>query len=195
MYMRDYLKYIPNFITIMRILLIIPIIWLIWKNDYNLAFILIFIAGVSDGVDGFLARYYHWQTPSGAILDPIADKLLLVSLFIVFGLKELLPIWLVTLVIFRDLVIFMGAIAYHFVTHQLVMCPLIISKINTALQIVLVILVAIRQTGIHLPEWLLSAMIIWVAIFAFVSGIRYIILWTRYTLQIQEQDNHDSRTR
>ncbi len=185
--MRDYLKYIPNLITIIRILLIIPIIWLIWKNDYNLAFILIFIAGVSDGVDGFLARYYNWQTPSGAILDPIADKLLLVSLFVVFGLKDLLPMWLVVLVIFRDLVIFLGAVAYHFVTHQLVMCPLIVSKINTALQIVLVILVAVQQTGIHLPEWLLSAMIILVAGFALVSGIRYIILWTRYTLQIQDK--------
>ena len=183
------LKYIPNTITVMRILLIVPIIGYIWQNEYSIAFILIVIAGISDGVDGFLARYFHWQTPSGAILDPLADKLLLVSLFVVFGFKELLPVWLVVLVILRDVVIFSGAVAYHFVTHQLEMRPLMLSKISTALQIMLVILVALSLAYTNIPEWLFDVMIALVAVFTMISGIGYVVLWSRYTMQIKHINN------
>lgn len=181
------LKYIPNIITVIRILLIIPIIGAIWDNEYITAFFLILIAGISDGVDGFLARHYHWQTPTGAVLDPLADKLLLVSLFIVFGFKDLLPHWLVGLVIFRDVVILLGAIAYHFVTHKLEMRPLMLSKINTALQIVLVILVAVNLAYANIPTELFNVMIISVAAFTLISGISYVILWSRYTLRIKSK--------
>lgn len=179
-------RYIPNTITVIRILLIIPIIGYIWQDEYSMAFFLILIAGISDGVDGFLARYFHWQTPSGAVLDPLADKLLLVSLFIVFGFKGLLPGWLVFLVILRDVVIFFGAVAYHFVTHQLEMRPLMLSKISTALQIVLVILVALSLAYDNIPLWLFDVMIALVAGFTMISGIGYVVLWSRYTLQIQQ---------
>jgi len=181
------LKYIPNVITIIRIFLVIPIIGAIWNDDYTTAFFLILIAGVSDGVDGFLARYFHWQTATGAVLDPLADKLLLVSLFIVFGFKGLLPQWLVLLVIFRDVVILLGAIAYHFVTHKLEMRPLMLSKVSTALQIVLVILVSINLAYANIPLWMFDVMIVAVAGFALISGIRYVILWSRYTLKMKSE--------
>lgn len=183
------LRYIPNTITVIRILLIIPIIGYIWQDEYSIAFFLILIAGVSDGVDGFLARYFHWQTPSGAVLDPLADKLLLVSLFVVFGFKGLLPHWLVALVILRDVVIFLGAVAYHFVTHQLEMRPLMLSKISTALQIMLVILVALSLAYANIPSWLFDVMIILVAVFTMISGIGYVVLWSRYTMQIKQVNN------
>ncbi len=179
------LKHIPNAITIVRIFLVIPIIGAIWRDDYTTAFFLILIAGISDGVDGFLARYFHWQTATGAVLDPLADKLLLVSLFIVFGFKGLLPQWLVLLVILRDVVILLGAIAYHFITHNLEMRPLILSKVSTALQIVLVILVAVNLAYENIPLWIFDVMIMAVAGFALISGISYVILWSRYTMQIK----------
>ena len=180
------LKYIPNVITIIRMFLVIPIIATIWSNDYSTAFILILIAGISDGLDGFLARYFHWQTPSGAVLDPLADKLLLVSLFIVFGFKGLLPSWLVLLVIFRDVVILFGAVVYHFVTHKLEMRPLMLSKISTALQIILVVLVAIDLAYGEVSTWVFDVVITSVAIFAFISGLSYVILWSRYALKIKK---------
>lgn len=177
------MKYIPNIITILRILLIAPIIWLIWKESYFDALILVIIAGVSDGIDGFLARYFHWQTPSGAILDPLADKILLISLFVVFGFKELIPFWLVSLVILRDAIILGGATAYHFVTKNLEMRPLLVSKVNTFLQIGLIIMVSLHLARFAIPVWFYDAMIILVAVSTLLSGISYIFLWTKYTYE------------
>ncbi len=178
----DSLKHIPNIISALRIILVIPIIGSIWHGDYKLALILIFIAGVSDGVDGFLARYFNWKSKLGAFLDPLADKILLISLFIVFSLKDLLPLWLMYMVITRDFIIFFGAVAYQLVTHDLEMRPLFISKINTALQIALVLIVALVLADIHVASWLLDGMIILVVLSTLISGISYVVLWTRYTL-------------
>jgi len=179
---RDFLRHIPNIISILRILLITPIIWAIWLEDYRLAFVLILIAGISDGVDGFLARFFNWKSELGALLDPLADKILLVSLFIVFAFKDLIPFWLMLLVVGRDLVIILGATAYQLVTHQLEMRPLFISKINTTLQIALVVLVALRLLGIHIADSLLNGMMWLVALSTLASGISYVVTWTRYTL-------------
>ncbi|MEE9351992.1 MAG: CDP-alcohol phosphatidyltransferase family protein [Thiotrichaceae bacterium] len=184
----DSLKHIPNIISVLRIFLVIPIIGTIWHGDYKLALILIFIAGVSDGVDGFLARYFNWKSKLGAFLDPLADKILLISLFIVFSLKGLLPLWLMYMVISRDFIIFFGAIAYQLVTQELEMRPLFISKINTALQIVLVLLVALILADIHVASWLLDGMIILVVLSTLISGISYVVVWTRYTLS-NKQNN------
>lgn len=171
----------------MRILLIAPIIWLIWKEAYYEALILVIIAGVSDGVDGFLARYFHWQTPSGAILDPLADKILLVSLFIVFGLKELIPIWLVVIVILRDIIILTGATAYHFVTKKLEMRPILVSKVNTFLQIGLIVLVSLQLAQFAIPSWFQDAMIVLVAVSTLLSGISYMFLWSKYAYESKKQ--------
>ncbi|CAA6827415.1 MAG: CDP-diacylglycerol--glycerol-3-phosphate 3-phosphatidyltransferase (EC [uncultured Thiotrichaceae bacterium] len=177
------LKYIPNIITILRILLIAPIIWLIWKESYYEALVLVIIAGVSDGVDGFLARYFHWQTPSGAVLDPLADKILLISLFVVFGLKELIPLWLVAIVILRDIIILAGATAYHFVTKNLEMRPILVSKVNTFLQIGLMILVSLQLAQFAIPAWFHDAMIVLVAVSTLLSGFSYMFLWSKYTYE------------
>ncbi len=184
---KELLKHIPNILSILRILLIVPIISAIWQEHYLLAFILIVIAGVSDGVDGFLARVFNWQSALGALLDPLADKILLVSLFVVFALKDLLPMWLMYLVVGRDLVIIAGAAAYHLVTRQLEMRPLFISKINTTLQIILVILVALKLSDIHIAPWLLNGMMGLVALSTLLSGISYVITWTRYTLASKQK--------
>ncbi len=162
--------------------MIVPIIWAVWNGEYKLAFILIFIAGVSDGVDGFLARYFNWKSKLGALLDPVADKILLISLFVVFALKGFLPLWLMYIVVGRDIIIFVGAVSYQLVTRQLEIQPLFISKINTALQIALVLLVALILADIQVAGGLLDVMIILVVLSTIVSGISYVVLWTRYTL-------------
>ena len=178
----DSLKHLPNIISVLRIILIVPIISSIWAGNYTLSLILIFIAGVSDGVDGFLARYFNWQSKLGAMLDPLADKILLISLFVVFAFKDLLPFWLMYLVVLRDLIILCGAIAYQVVTKQLEMKPIFISKINTALQIILVLVIALKLADIHIADWLLNSMIGLVVLSTVLSGISYVVRWTRYTL-------------
>ncbi|MFN3785437.1 MAG: CDP-alcohol phosphatidyltransferase family protein, partial [Thiothrix sp.] len=86
-------RQIPNIITVVRILAIGPICWLLWRDSYELALISLVLAGLSDALDGFLARRYGWFTRLGAILDPVADKLFVIAIFIVFGLKGSLPWW------------------------------------------------------------------------------------------------------
>lgn len=175
-------KQIPNIITVIRILSIVPLCWLLWKGQYSSALILLVLAGMSDALDGFLARRYGWITPLGAVLDPVADKLFVVSMFIVFGMKGNLPWWLVALVIGRDIVIVVGALAYRLVQGKLEMHPLMISKLNTGLQIMLLGFTLLHVALYPLPMWFNHVLQWGVAVTTFLSGIAYIILWGRYAL-------------
>lgn len=173
---------IPNIITVIRILSIAPICWLLWKESYALALALLVLAGLSDALDGFLARRYGWFTRLGAMLDPVADKLFVVSVFIVFGLKGSLPWWLIVLVIGRDVVIVLGAIAYKLLRNRLEMRPLLISKLNTGLQIFL-LTVTLFHVAMHaVPAWFNQGLQWLVAVTTCLSGVAYIYLWGRYAL-------------
>jgi cardiolipin synthase len=171
---------IPNFITVMRIFSIAPICWLLWRDVYELALVLLVIAGLSDALDGFLARHYGWSTRLGAILDPVADKLFVMAVFIVFALKGSLPWWLVALVLGRDVVIVLGAIACRLWRGQLEMRPLMISKINTGLQIFLLAMTLLHVALYPLPEWFNQGLKWGVAATTVLSGAAYVILWGRY---------------
>lgn len=173
---------IPNIITVVRILSIAPICWLLWKESYALALALLVLAGLSDALDGFLARRYGWFTRLGAMLDPMADKLFVVSVFIVFGLKGNLPWWLIVLVIGRDVVIVLGALAYKLVRGQLEMHPLLISKLNTGLQIFLLAMTLFHVAMYPLPDWFNQGLQWLVAATTILSGIAYVYLWGRYAL-------------
>ncbi len=171
------LRDIPNLISLLRILLVIPVIWALVHERYALALIVSAIAGISDGIDGFLAKHFHWQSRLGSILDPVADKLLLVASFATLAWMGLLPLWLLWLVLARDLIIVCGGLTYHYTIGEFELLPLWSSKINTALQIILVLMVIIEQQW--LPE-LQSAVTtgIWaVAVSVIYSGIEYIIIW------------------
>ena len=109
---------LPNLISFARILLSLPIVWLLYEREFSYALILFAVAGFSDGLDGFLAKHFHWQSHLGGLLDPLADKALLMSSFLVLGGLGLIPIWLVILVIFRDLTIMGGALYYHFSVEE-----------------------------------------------------------------------------
>ena len=176
------LKHIPNAISVLRIILVIPIMISFWNEDYEMAFFLILIAGISDGVDGFLARFFNWRSRLGAILDPLADKILVISLFVVFAIKGLLPLWLMYLVVGRDIVILLGGFIYNFFIEEIEIRPLFISKINTTLQIALVLLVALNLASIQITPWALDGMIILVSVSTLISGIRYVFIWTRLAM-------------
>lgn len=181
----DWLRHIPNIISIARIFLVGPIVYLMWHGQYWYAFLLALIAGLSDGVDGFLARKFGWQSKLGAFLDPVADKLLLLATFLLLGLKGLLPWWLVFLVIFRDVLIVVGAMAYQHVTKDLQIKPLMVSKVNTTMQIILVVFVLFyaANPSMEISEiWLIG--LIWMTgVTTFVSGFAYVWHWSRYTIE------------
>ncbi|CAA6819468.1 MAG: CDP-diacylglycerol--glycerol-3-phosphate 3-phosphatidyltransferase (EC [uncultured Thiotrichaceae bacterium] len=172
------LRQIPNIITLTRIVAIFPICWLLLNDDYAVALICLVLAGLSDGLDGFLARRYGWFTSLGAVLDPLADKLFIIALIIVFAMKGHVPLWLMWLVIGRDIVIVSGALIYRWVTGVLEMKPLFISKLNTALQILL-LAATLMHVGLYaLAPEIREGLQLLVAATSLLSGLMYVFLWT-----------------
>ena len=141
--------------------------------------LLFFVAGISDALDGFLARQFRWQSRLGGILDPLADKFLLVSAYLCLGWLHALSWWLVGLVVLRDVIIVMGAVAYNFRVEKLDAQPSLVSKLNTSLQILLVLMVVYDLGFAALADWLLQGMMWAVALTTLWSGIDYIVSWSR----------------
>jgi cardiolipin synthase len=168
---------IPNLITGLRILLVAPFLWLLLTERYEAALVLFVIAGVSDALDGFLAKYYGWTSELGGLLDPIADKLLLIGAILALGWLNELPAWLVGLVIARDLVIIGGAVVYHLRVERFHAAPLMISKLNTLMQLTLVCAVIVHYGLTSLPAWLLTGGIYLTALTTVWSGMAYIWCW------------------
>jgi len=168
---------IPNIITILRIGLVPPVIVALHSSNYSLALVLYFIAGVSDGLDGYLAKRFGWTSRLGSILDPLADKLLLVGTFLVLGWQGLLPVWVVAIVILRDLVILSGGIAYHFLIGNYELAPTIISKVNTFFQIALGLFVVVSAAFLAFPPWVLTSLVWIVAATSILSGAHYVWSW------------------
>lgn len=134
------LKYLPNAFSLTRLFLIVPFLIYLHQANYTTALYIFIFAGVTDGLDGWLARLYNWQSRFGSFIDPLADKLLIASSFISFALLGQLPWWLVSLVFFRDLTISLGVMAWQrFIPQRLDFKPTWLSKINTFLQLTLII--------------------------------------------------------
>ncbi|HIO91802.1 MAG TPA: CDP-alcohol phosphatidyltransferase family protein [Leucothrix mucor] len=174
------LHHIPNIISLFRIFLVIPVIYLIWNDSWESAFSLVLLAGVSDGLDGFLARYFHWESDLGATLDPMADKILLVAIFIVLGLKGIVPQWLVILIVARDAIIISGLLLYKLMTNELKINTLFVSKLNTALLIIFVLLHLFNLAVVAVPGVFFDILIVMIVGTTVVSGALYVILWSNY---------------
>ena len=174
-----HLKWIPNIISIFRILLILPVLLLIFRSQYQWALFLFLIAGLSDALDGYLAKHFGWRTRVGALLDPVADKLLIAGSYIVLAWLNLIPFWLATIVVCRDLIIAIGVFIYSFIIEPFEGEATRISKINTFLELlfVLVILCSIAF------DWPANSVITVIGsavlVTVFISGIDYIISWIR----------------
>ena len=132
---------IPNLITLARILLVPVVIWAITSGEMRIAFLLFFAAGVSDAVDGFLAKRFGMATALGAYLDPLADKAMIVSIYVALGIAEAIPRWLVILVVSRDIMIVGAVMLSWLVDKPVALKPLLVSKLNTVAQIVLALVV------------------------------------------------------
>ena len=169
---------LPNAISIVRALIAIPVVFLLLERQFVAALLLFAGAGASDGLDGYLAKRFGWRSRLGGILDPLADKALLMTAFLVLGAMGLIPVWLVLAVVARDLLIVGGALVYHFRVADLDATPTWTSKLNTLLQIALLILVMASAGGLPLPGWVVAA-IVWATLATtVVSGAQYVWIWS-----------------
>lgn len=173
------LSWIPNFLTIMRLVLVVPIGYLIVTQEYEIALVVFFIAAFSDAIDGVIARKFGWQSRLGSILDPLADKAMLVTAYVSLGWSALLPLWLVALVLMRDVIIVIGAVAYHYVIGKFSMEPSIISKANTFFQSLLALVVVFAQVYIPLEHYVVSPLVYIAAVTTIMSGLLYVKVWSR----------------
>ena len=169
---------IPNLICLARIVLVIPIIRSLWQEQFMLSLLLIIIAGLSDILDGYLAKKNNWRSYLGAVLDPAADKILLVSLFLTLQSMDLIPLWLTLTVVIRDLMIVFGLSLYRYFVGVPQPKPTRISKFNTTLQLVFIIFVILAQ-GVQFPFEIL-AMVCGSLVFvtSILSGLDYWIIWS-----------------
>lgn len=172
-----WLQYVPNAITVLRIALVPVFILALNDRHYLTALIVFALAGVSDGVDGFIAKHFNMVTRLGAILDPVADKLLLVSAYVMLAVVGHLPLWLVLTVGFRDLVIVGGYLVYSSLIGPVPMRPTYLSKFNTFMQITLVVVILAQQSRL-LPLSTLHPYLMY-AVFAttVASALHYVWLW------------------
>lgn len=177
------LSWIPNAICVVRILLVVPLVAALLSGAYTQALVLIVVAGFSDGLDGFLARTFDWRSRLGSLLDPAADKLLVVSTFVTLTTLGLVPFALTLIVVLRDIVIVSGALAYQRVAGHLEGEPTLISKLNTVC-VLLFIVLTIMHAEWALPDafWLtlLGAMVVFTSI---TSGLTYVLIWARRARQ------------
>jgi len=175
--LRASFSHLPNIITLARIALVPVLILLLKDQDYAAGLIVFVIAGASDALDGYLAKRLNVQSRLGAILDPVADKLLLVSAYVMLTLLGHIPFWLVLVVVFRDLLIVGGYMLYTSHAGPVKMRPSILSKLNTLLQIALATLVLAQQAaGLDWPLTI-DALVVAVLITTVVSGAHYLWSW------------------
>lgn len=170
---------LPNLITLARLLAVPLIVWLIMQGEISAAFWLFIAAGISDAVDGFLARALRARSTLGEYLDPLADKALLVSIFVTMGLVGLMPSWLVILVVSRDLLIIGAVVLSWMMSYPVTIDPAMISKANTSVQIAYAGLVLAAE-GFQLEIGQISLLGAYlVGLTTFLSGLNYLIDWLR----------------
>lgn len=171
---------IPNLITLGRVILVPVVFWLLVSGQTQLAFFAFVLAGVSDAVDGFIAKRFGLSTELGAYLDPLADKLLIVSIFVALGVMGALPSWLVIAVVSRDILIILGVMLSWLLDQPVRIRPLIVSKANTVAQIVLAATV-LADDGFGLGLATLRVLLVWITgVLTVASLAAYLRAWLRH---------------
>ncbi len=168
-------RHLPNLVSVLRIVLVVPIGWMMLERRYDTALWLVLAAGLSDAFDGWLARRFGWRSRLGAFLDPAADKVLLLTGFVVLALMDRLPWWLALIVVGRDAVIVGGALAYRLLIGPFLAQPRRLAKYCTLVQILCILLVLLQSSGfanIHVQaaQWL-------TAVLTVASGVDYVLHW------------------
>ena len=176
--MQRRLRQLPNLISSVRILLVVPIAWELGHLHMIATLWLFAVAAMSDVVDGFLAKRFGWQTELGGMLDPVADKLMLATTFVVLAYLELLPVWLTAVVIARDVIIVTGAVSYRVLLGPVAARPSLVSKLNSLCQVLLILWVL----GAREFSWSPLGVVVMgalVLVTTVVSGMDYVLVYGR----------------
>jgi cardiolipin synthase len=171
---------IPNLITLARILMVPVVVWAIAAGEMTIAFLVFLLAGLSDLIDGFLAKRFNMATELGAYLDPLADKAMIVSIYVTLGIAGAIPRWLVILVVSRDIMIVTAVMLSWLIGKPVALKPLAVSKLNTVAQILLALVVLASLGFAFDAGWLIQGLTALVAILTLASVVIYIIEWMRH---------------
>ena len=177
------LRFIPNTLCILRMLLLPPVVWLLIQHEFTLTLWMFAVAAVSDGLDGFLAKRFGWTSQLGKALDPLADKILLVGVFATVAFTGMVPMWLAVTAVARDLIITAGALSYLALYGYPHGQPTVISKLNTLCQI-LFLLAVIAGHALE-ADWSVAVTILGalVLVTTVVSGLDYVITWSHKAIE------------
>lgn len=181
------LRFIPNALCFLRMLLVLPVAWLLAHQEFRLTLWLFAFAAATDGLDGFLAKRCGWTSELGKIVDPLADKILLVGVFLTLGIMGLVPLWLAIAAIGRDVVITAGAITYNALFGAIDGHPTWISKLNTLCQIVFVLLVVAAHAIGDVPQNAVIALGALVFVTTVVSGIDYVLTYSLKAMAVSRR--------
>ncbi len=178
------MRHLPNLISLLRIVLVWPIVVSLAQGNYERTLLLFFLAAASDGLDGLLAKRYHWTSELGKVLDPLGDKLLLVAVFLVATWNGLIPQWLTVLAVTRDVMIGLGALVFRLGWGPLHGHPMISSKVNTLLQLLYVLLLVSNQAfGFPSRGWV-DALEPPMCLTLLLSGFLYVREFTQRALEV-----------
>ncbi len=187
-------RFLPNLLSLLRLLLVLPISVSLLSNNVLLALSLFLVAGVTDALDGRLARKFRWETHLGSVIDPLADKVLVAGIVLVFAYQGLIPVWLAVIALGRDGLILIGAAFYRFILGPFEVQPSLVSKANTAVQIVTLLLLllfvvidrqALEFLGLENHHLFTDALALLLDPYVFglsaslslISGIHYFYVW------------------
>ena len=186
-------KDIPNLISLIRIILVGPIVYFLLQGAHVIALLLFIVAGLSDALDGFLAKKFGWTSRLGSLLDPLADKILLVSCFLAGAIIGLLPLWLCVIILARDLIVAVGAFMYHCLVERFNGEPPFSSKLNTTFQIIYLVMLISAQSVLTIPaDWLEFALYS-VAATTTISGLEYVWVWGFRAWSLKMKEQHEQQ--
>ena len=184
---------IPNLLTLARIAAVPVLILFLYEGRYGAALAVFVLAGITDGLDGWIAKRFKCVTRLGSILDPLADKILIVSTYVMLVLAGYLPFWLILLIGFRDLGIIAGVLVLNTLNGHVQMQPSLLSKVNTFLQISLVILVMVERIGFITLEPVADILLWFVAVTTVASAIHYVYFWFIHPLESRVDQKVESK--
>jgi len=179
-------KQLPNVVTSIRLILLIPLSYYLSAENYWTALVIFFIAGFSDALDGFLAKKFNWVSRFGSILDPIADKALLVVTMAILTLNQKINLLLFLCVAIRDIYIIAGAYFYYKKIGPFNMQPSFISKFNTFAQILMVTILLISLGYMRMPIELINGLVILVYLTVVASTVHYTVVWGRKYINVRQ---------
>jgi len=183
------LSFLPNLITLIRVILLVPLSIFLLREEYTVALIIFVIAGFSDALDGYLAKHFSWTSRFGAILDPLADKALLVITMAILTYNQKLSWALLITVLIRDIYIVAGAYYYHYRLGPYEMHPSYLSKFNTFVQLLLVSCLLVNYGYNPLPDWFVNGLIILTYLTTISSGIHYGWVWgNKFKAELNARD-------